>query len=557
MSITEEAAMKRTLFLGILCLAVLMVACTGGDKAKGGQEADLPGTPKGARTTGPNYWMVKYDNPVTLHVIAGDFGELVYSTPGDDITNNEWIRGLKRDLNIDVVTDWVTPLTEYFSKLNLSIASGKIPDVMLVNENQFKQMAEAGMLADITDYIENNASGTMKAILNSSEDILDTAKRDGRLYAVPVFGYGPMIVPQLLWIRRDWMRAANKPEPNTFADLEELMKTFMRDHPGTYGFPLDRGLGALYSIAQGYNAYPAWIRGKDGTIVNGLTQPEMKEVLALFADWYKKGYIKKDFMSTPGDAVREDIVSGKVGLQIFPQWWGWHAGTDVVKNLGKEAYFEAYDLPSKDGKPVNHLLGFDNEGYLVISKDCENIDAVIKAMSWHLYITLDAVEQGIMTFEEQRIYGGSDILKCSFKLNVPLLESLHVDQVQYAKKTGDTTKFTNAASRSKYEMGHLYDTTGDLSGLGDFLQTYADRCAYLTNIEIIKDNRFIASYPKGMWPDEFMIYGSTLDDILMEGFTKIIIGQEPVSYFDTLVSEWKAAGGNDCIAAMNRDYGNK
>ena len=40
-------------------------------------------------------------------------------------------------------------------------------------------------------------------------------------------------------------------------------------------------------------------------------------------------------------------------------------------------------------------------------------------------------------------------------------------------------------------------------------------------------------------------------DLLLEGFTMIIMGNEPVDYFDTVVESWKAAGGDECAAAVN------
>jgi putative aldouronate transport system substrate-binding protein len=59
-----------------------------------------------------------------------------------------------------------------------------------------------------------------------------------------------------------------------------------------------------------------------------------------------------------------------------------------------------------------------------------------------------------------------------------------------------------------------------------------------------------------MTPEEVTRYGSTLDDLLLEGFTLIILGQQPVSYFDTLVRNWYAAGGQEVTDAVNRMYGN-
>lgn len=50
--------------------------------------------------------------------------------------------------------------------------------------------------------------------------------------------------------------------------------------------------------------------------------------------------------------------------------------------------------------------------------------------------------------------------------------------------------------------------------------------------------------------------GSTLDDILIEGFTKIIVGEESIDYFDTLVSDWESAGGAKATEEINETYGN-
>ena len=45
--------------------------------------------------------------------------------------------------------------------------------------------------------------------------------------------------------------------------------------------------------------------------------------------------------------------------------------------------------------------------------------------------------------------------------------------------------------------------------------------------------------------------------MLKEGYTKIIIGAEPLEYFDTVVSTWYEAGGQQATDEMNEMYGNK
>ncbi|MBQ1438684.1 MAG: hypothetical protein IIZ10_03265, partial [Solobacterium sp.] len=49
--------------------------------------------------------------------------------------------------------------------------------------------------------------------------------------------------------------------------------------------------------------------------------------------------------------------------------------------------------------------------------------------------------------------------------------------------------------------------------------------------------------------------GSTLNGILIEGFTKIIIGEKPIDYFDEVVQQWRTAGGDKATQEINETYG--
>jgi putative aldouronate transport system substrate-binding protein len=345
--------------------------------------------------------------------------------------------------------------------------------------------------------------------------------------------------------------------PKTIAELENLMKTFMAAHPGTYGMSLDKYLSEMTWLGPAFKAYPdTWFTGSDGSIVYGGIQPEMKNLLSTFADWYKKGYFLKDFMSQDSAAVRQDLVSGKFGVQIFAQWWGYGNGADVVKNLGNNAYFEAYEFPTIDGRPAVHPLGFDNGGYIAINKKSKNIDAAIKTMSYIHYINLEVLAQGIMTPAQVGAYllpsnSGLGSMPM-FLLNDPVNEVRAFEQIREAALTEDVSKITSGNTLAKYTTAHDWVTKGDPNGIGNWLQDYADRSAYMVTYNIVKENRFVLSRIMGPVPDEAAGYdpGSGL----VEGFTKIIIGQEPVSYFDTLVREWKAAGGDIQTQAINKEY---
>ena len=55
-------------------------------------------------------------------------------------------------MNIDISVKWSASSSDYNEKLNLAIAANDIPDILVVNEQQFRKLAQSDMLEDLTDY---------------------------------------------------------------------------------------------------------------------------------------------------------------------------------------------------------------------------------------------------------------------------------------------------------------------------------------------------------------------------------------------------------------------
>jgi putative aldouronate transport system substrate-binding protein len=204
---------------------------------------------------------------------------------------------------------------------------------------------------------------------------------------------------------------------------------------------------------------------------------------------------------------------------------------------------------------------FDNGGYLVINKNYKNIDAAIKCMSYIYYIYNDAIEQGIMTREDTLpfIWDTAEGLHTMrpFEMADSLSENLQYVQVQAAIKANDPSVITLPAAMLKYEGARTWVDNKDPAGFGMYSQVYGPHSAYHDNDIIVNEKRMLYTAMMGPAPEEVDSYGSTLSDILLEGFTKIVIGDQPLSYFDTIVAQWKAAGGDTATAAVNRDYAKK
>ena len=60
----------------LLTLAAAGSFAAGGGQQGGGQSAASSGARLGARGSGKEYWLVKYPNPITLHVVSAEIGML-------------------------------------------------------------------------------------------------------------------------------------------------------------------------------------------------------------------------------------------------------------------------------------------------------------------------------------------------------------------------------------------------------------------------------------------------------------------------------------------------
>jgi putative aldouronate transport system substrate-binding protein len=130
-----------------------------------------------------------------------------------------------------------------------------------------------------------------------------------------------------------------------------------------------------------------------------------------------------------------------------------------------------------------------------------------------------------------------------------------VEEVQKAFKTGELKFSTGYASLFYHEAKKWVDN-GDLTSLGRWLQMGKDNATLHMGNRHVDNGQILKSKLWGASPSAVLDYGTTLDDLLIEGYTKIIMGVEPIDYYDTLIDSWRKAGGDEVTAAVNEMYGN-
>ena len=570
--------MKKKLLSLFLCITLPFMFLTGcgnssdenaiapentGAEAAGGSEGSsaVSGTTanatilNGATAEDRESWWDSFEEPVTITTVGYEASSAVYPA-GDGLTNNIWIRAYKDLFNITLTYNWASTDEETKeTKLNLDISGGNLPDVFNVKPYQLQQLIEADLIWDLTEIYDTYASERTKINMEADQESFESGMSDGKLYGLANLHWGIIEQPDYIWIRNDWKEALALEDPDTMDDLVNIMLAFMEAY-GTYGLSAEKNLDYLNLIAIAWQAYPdMWITGDDGSIVYGSVQDEMKDALAAWADWYQQGIINPNFSTATFEDMSTDAITGKVGVMPFYQWWGYSPGVDVVSNQGVDAIFYPYMIPSATGGQVYQSILFANQTYTVVSKTCKNPEAVLKMINLYGYLVDDAM--GIEDDEIITSFTNPEIVHVVPQLRVlnPNCDYDQFIQVSNAVATGDTSGLINSGMWGKYESSMEFINNGTPAVLGDYSQQGSIKPAYGLAADILDNELYIKSRLWGGSPEALLSYGSTLDDILTEGYTKIIMGLKDIDYFDTVVSEWYAAGGEKVTQEMNEMYG--
>jgi putative aldouronate transport system substrate-binding protein len=314
-------------------------------------------------------------------------------------------------------------------------------------------------------------------------------------------------------------------------------------------------------FALAYGAHPdIWLETDSG-IEYGNIQPEMKEALAEYADLYKQGLLNPNFTTDNFDAFSQELINSQCGITFGPQWYGYNPVPNVVDNNGAQAIFEPYEIPSVNGGTALGSVSNGNRGYIVISKNCEHPEAAMKLINFFCYMMDDAtgVEDYdfIMSLFDNNypnIPYGTSVINPQTDYNQFVQVKEAVDKYLAGETVDNEALGKNG---SKFDSCVEWVENQDSTGVGDWLQQGNDRSAYGFAKEYIDNNQYVKNALWGANPDSLNTMGSTLNDILTEGFTKIIVGEKDIDYFDTLVEQWKTAGGETVTADVNSMYGNQ
>ena len=479
---------------------------------------------------------------------------------GATYDDNLWTDLIAERLGYDVQYLWIASSADLQTqKFNAAVASGTIPDIVQVDKTNLKQLVEADLIIDLKPYFDEYASDFVKNLIASAGDAcIQACTYDGVQYGIPYVDCD-LETARMIWLRQDWMDELGLSAPETLEDLKEILRAFNEyAGDGAVGLALSENLyGNVFDIkgwCNGYRAYPQyWIDDGSGNLVYGSTTQEMKAALGGLAELFQEGLINPEFYVNDDEKTKEALVNGKCGAM-----YGWHATAlyplqDVIDAV-PEADWRPYALPVENEgdivKPGIHML---TSSWYAVSKNCEHPEALIQLLNLYCEKVLDP------ELNEYEVYANpGDGLEgvwrlCPVSINSPDKNQQTARAIAEPLKTGDPGEL----SGEQYSMWeYSYAAMNGDTTLWGWNRVFGENGSQQLLISYQEGNNTELVYDQftGAPGDVMTSRKSTLDAMLDQMFIKIISGQEPLDSFDTVVEEWKAAGGDDMTAEVNEWY---
>lgn len=263
-----------------------------------------------------------------------------------DYNDNEYTRWLTGLTNITLELD-IPPVADAQQKLNLMLASGDLPEVIIgcgIRLDQVQILANQGLLLPLDDYIDKYGV-EFKKVYEAYPQIEDLITMlDGKIYGLPhVNDCYHCSMSQKMWVYQPWLDKLGLEVPTTTEEFHQMLKAFKEQDPngngqadeiplsgtvftnGGWHSPIDQFLmnSFVYNDLVTPNGGRSLIL-EDGTVKAAFVEPGWQEGLKYLHQLYSEGLIDPQAFTNDSSLIQQlgenaDVpILGAVGAG----WYG-------------------------------------------------------------------------------------------------------------------------------------------------------------------------------------------------------------------------------------------
>ena len=280
------------------------------------------------------------------------------------------------DFNTNTFTDWysertgininfsIAPPNEGTEVLNLTIASGDLPDIIVgftVDPSTLALFGPQGLFLPLNDLIESQGHYIHEVFAGSPQVRPLVTSPDGEIYGLPqVNECYHCFYSQRAWINSDWLAAVGMDVPQTTEEFFDVLTAFKEQDANGNGDPNDEiPLAAattgwngnidgflmnpfVFSEFAGQNRF---FEQNDGVITQNVTSEGYREGLRYLHRLYAAGLFGEESFTQPMDQIKQQVEGGDaptIGVVIS----GAHPN---FANIGGDRWQKYVAVPSLEG----------------------------------------------------------------------------------------------------------------------------------------------------------------------------------------------------------------
>lgn len=468
--------------------------------------------------------------PLNLSIMLPSFQT---NNPTDD---SPVVKKIDKLTNTNIHLRWV-PNGSYPDKFNVTLASGNLPDIMVVEDKasgSFVKAAEAGQFWNLTPYLKNYSNlGKINKI------VMKNATINGKLYGIPrvrILGRNGITY------RKDWLKNVGMKPPKTIHQFYKMLKAFKNDDPDkdgkndTYGMVISKYQGP-WDIMQTWFGVPnQWGKNSSGKLIPYFLSPNYIKALNFFKKLYNQKLINQDFAAMPPSKWSNPVLNNKAGVIV-----------DVADRAHRLEYKYAQQVYGQNISSEKAALKNKWIGVMGAPKGPYGRRSLpTKGFSGELVIPKSSVKskaelKKVLTF----------LNKMNNK-NLQVLASDGIKGKDYTIKNGVYTPTTNKKLLVQYQ---------DLNQMLMFIPKSKILQPYQTHlrkkevaIQTANKKIVVPNVAAGLVSQTFAQKGAQLQKIIEDARVQYISGHINKSGLQQAVSLWRKTGGNQVIKQMNQLY---
>ena len=514
-------------------------------------------------------WMTPFEETVTLNVCVGWDAD---SSVKDGTTpeTNSLVQLAKDYLNIELNFLWMVPNDQLSERLALQFSSGELPDIVMLDSENFYEFLDSDYLRDLTDAYNNDASDDVKNILNMlGEAPMQYASRDGKLYGIPA-ALDPTEGVAGLYYRSDWLDALGLSEPTNVQEMNDMLVKFAEYGPTVNGGKATAGLGSTSSVLntnfalaayfQAYGAYPnKWIM-RDGELVNGTVQDEMVDALNGLKDLYDRGALAPDFATWNSDQFTERVTSDQVGATFgtyyIPAW-----PLNQNKDANPDADWKEINLANLGGNAKPAMNQASIQFFNVVTKNAPEHaeEALIKLINLGMAVNENCATDKTIFNGLDKAENGASVFYLPVYIYFPVPWATYRPEIWAAYEAKDRDSLKVEYEKVMYDYMDDWLTNGNNSeNRGTSWGQYKSRLERGMGIDI-----GLTARETGFYETNYFYGGatateqrasSTLSDTATSFIIEYIMGQKTEADWESFKQSWNDMGGADWTKEVNEQY---